>query len=133
MDEFVKCFAHELKNNSVLGPGLDESTPLGPLIADYAAVTIHDKVKEAIEEGAELVLGGEHVPFLGPNFFEPTILQNVSPDSRIWKTETFGPVAAIMTFKHEDEAVELANDTRYGLASYFFTTDMSRAFRVSER
>ena len=73
------------------------------------------------------------MPSIGPNYFEPTLLVNVSPDSSIWRTETFGPVVAVSSFETEEEAVELANDTTSGLASYFCTTDMSRAFRVSSR
>ena len=68
---------------------------------------------------------------MGPNFYQPTILKNVDTSSKLWSTETFGPVVAIRTFHTEDEALEIANDTKAGLASYFFTTDVSRAFRVA--
>ena len=106
---------------------------MGPVISESVPLVLSEKVAEAIDEGAELVMGGSPMPKLGPNFFEPTILKNVNTKSRIWSTETFGPIAAITTFNHEDEAVELANDTSTGLAAYFCSQDMARVFRVAER
>jgi len=77
------------------------------------------------------VMGGHPLFHLGPNYFSPTILMNVSPKSSIWHDEAFGPVVAVRAFDTDDEAMALANDTRSGLALYFFTRDMSRVFRVS--
>jgi len=131
-EEFIKALSEKVSKFK-MGPGLNDATTMGPLIADTAVAIIGGKVKEAIADGAHLVLGGAPIPELGPNFFQPTILRNVSPSSRIWCTETFGPVVAIATFNHEDEAIHLANDSPYGLASYFCSTDMSRVFRVAER
>jgi succinate-semialdehyde dehydrogenase/glutarate-semialdehyde dehydrogenase len=134
-DDFVKRFTAAVKDqisNSV-GHGIDDSTVMGPLIAQGAVKTVHEKVKAAISAGAECVIGGSPLPDLGPHFFEATILTNVSPDSDIWKTETFGPVAPIMAFETEEEALTLANDSDVGLASYFCTKDLSRAFRFSQK
>jgi len=116
-----------------VGAGLSKDTNMGPLIAESAAISVKEKVDEAIGQGAECVLGGELLPDLGPNFFEPTILRNVDPLSRIWSTETFGPVVAIATFLREEDAIDLANDSSSGLASYFCSKDMARVFRVAER
>eukprot|EP01083_Nonionella_stella_P244476 850825_1 len=106
---------------------------MGPLISASAAQNVKDKVDEAIVDGAECLQGGNLMPELGPNFYQPTVLRNVNTDSKIWATETFGPVVAMRSFHCEEEAIELANDTRTGLASYFCTNDMARVFRVSSR
>eukprot|EP00557_Chaetoceros_sp_GSL56_P010580 CAMPEP_0176485304 /NCGR_PEP_ID=MMETSP0200_2-20121128/4969_1 /TAXON_ID=947934 /ORGANISM="Chaetoceros sp., Strain GSL56" /LENGTH=530 /DNA_ID=CAMNT_0017881941 /DNA_START=129 /DNA_END=1721 /DNA_ORIENTATION=- len=132
-EEFVQAL-HQKVQKIHVGKGLDEKTIMGPLIHGSAASSIKEKVDEAVTEGAECVIGGNLLPHLGPNFFEPTILRNVDPSSsRIWHEETFGPVIAMTTFIHEDQAIELANDTSSGLASYFCTKDAARIFRVSER
>lgn len=91
------------------------------------------KVKQAVEMGSTLHLGGHGLPDLGPNFFEPTILSNVPLDADIWKTETFGPVIAIHVFETDDDAIKIADDSSVGLAAYFCTKDLGRAFRVAER
>ena len=116
-----------------VGPGIDQKTTMGPLISENAVHNLKEKVEEAIAEGSECIIGGSPIPDLGPNFFQPTILRNVQPTSKIWRTETFGPVASISTFDTEEEAIDLANDTNSGLAAYFCTQDMSRIFRVSSR
>lgn len=128
--EFIDQLCEKVKNMKV-GDGSISGTNIGPLISSKAAQSVKDKVEEAISDGAECVVGGNLLPNLGPNFYEPTILRNVALSSEIWNTETFGPVAAIRTFVTEEEAIELANDTNTGLASYFCTNDMSRVFRVS--
>lgn len=131
-EEFVKVLCQKVEKICV-GKGLNEKTTMGPLIVPSAALAVKDKVEEAMQKGAECVRGGGLMPELGPNFFEPTILRQVDASSRIWRDETFGPVIAIATFVHEDEAVELANDTSSGLASYICSKDMTRVFRVAER
>jgi len=131
-EEFMSKLCEQVQKIQV-GPGLKSGTEMGPLISQAAAHNVKQKVDEAIAEGAECVLGGNPIHDLGPNFFQPTVLRNVSPTSRIWATETFGPVVAISTFSTEEEAVHLANDTKSGLAAYFCSQDMKRVFRVAGR
>lgn len=130
--EFIKRLCEEIESMEI-GPGIVASTNMGPLISSLAARSVKEKVDEAISEGAECVIGGKQIPEKGPNFYEATLLRNVQTSSQIWKSETFGPVVAIKTFQTEEEAIELANDTRTGLAAYFCTKDMARSFRVSSR
>ena len=120
-------------NTFQVGPGLQDTTTMGPLISAAAVKSVQEKVKEAVDKGAQVVIGGKDMSDLGPNFFEPTVLQNVDTTSRIWTEETFGPVVAISTFKREEEALHMANDTRSGLAAYFCTSDMSRIFRFGAK
>lgn len=117
----------------VVGPGLDPSTTMGPLITQQAVASVSQKVKDAVANGATCVTGGTDLSDVGPNFYAPTILTNVDPSMSIWATETFGPVVAIGSFTSEEEALAIANDSRVGLASYFCTKDLSRAFRFSHR
>ncbi|GFH59906.1 aldehyde dehydrogenase [Chaetoceros tenuissimus] len=130
--EFIHRLCEKVKEFKI-GHGLKEETTMGPLIQAKAAVEVKRKVDEAIEEGAECVIGGDMALDLGPNFFQPTILRNVDQSSSIWKTETFGPVVAISTFRNEEDAVNRANDSPLGLASYFCTKDLARILRVSEQ
>jgi succinate-semialdehyde dehydrogenase/glutarate-semialdehyde dehydrogenase len=113
-----------------VGPGLEQNTNMGPLITIKAKEMVAEKVKQAIRDGAVCEIGGK--PIDG-QFYQPTVLTNVSTKSEIWNTETFGPVAAIKKFDTEEEALSIANDSSVGLASYFCTNDLSRAFRFSER
>lgn len=130
-DEFVKKFAASA-NKLVVGSGMDSTTTMGPVIVPEAVAKTNQKVKDAIQEGAKCIIGGSPMEELGPNFFQPTILTNVAPTSDIWKTETFGPVAPVRSFSSEEEALQIANDSSAGLASYFCTKDLSRAFRFAE-
>jgi succinate-semialdehyde dehydrogenase/glutarate-semialdehyde dehydrogenase len=116
-----------------IGPGIDENTTMGPLISEMAAKSVEAKIFDSARDGAQIVYGGSLIPHLGPNFLQPTIVRNVESSSKLWCTETFGPVIAIATFRHEEEAIDLANDTPTGLASYFCSQDLSRVFRVAER
>lgn len=129
-DMFVDKMAQKVAEFRV-GPGLDPSTTMGPLISQTAVAGIEAKVGEAIQDGAQCVVGGFRLSDLGPNFYNPTVLTDVSPSSRIWHTETFGPVAPIVRFTTDDEALALANDSRVGLAGYFCTRNLSRAFSFS--
>ena len=87
---------------------------------------------DALRKGATLLVGGGRVPALGPNFYAPTLLGDATTDMHIFREETFGPVAPLFRFDSEEDAVRMANDTPYGLAAYFFTRDLGRAWRVSE-
>ena len=129
-EEFVAKLTDKVKQLNV-GHGLKDGTTMGPVISTLPVKNLKEKLDEAISAGAKCVTGGSPLPELGPNFFAPTILTNVDTNSLIWCTETFGPAVAIRTFETEEEALELANDTKTGLASYFCTSDISRTFRFS--
>ncbi len=116
----------------VVGRGQDEGVDVGPLIGPDAVDSVAGLVDDAVRAGATLRCGGERGD--GPGYFySPTVLTDVPAEARITREEIFGPVAAIATFTDEDEAVARANDTEYGLSSYLYTRDLSRALRVSAR
>ncbi|MCT1881117.1 NAD-dependent succinate-semialdehyde dehydrogenase [Kocuria rhizophila] len=130
-EEFSQKFAAKLKALKP-GNGLDEDSTVGPMIEKKALDSVTEFVQDAIEKGASAVVGGK--PVDGPGyFFEPTLLTGVTEDCRVFQEEIFGPVAPVITFTDEDDAVRLANTTEYGLASYVFTEDISRALRIGER
>ena len=114
-----------------VGPGLAGDTDQGPLIDAKALEKVEAHVADALAHGACVATGG-HRHALGGTFYEPTVLLDASPDMRLAREETFGPVAPLFRFKTEDEAIALANATEFGLAGYFYTRDLARAWRVSE-
>ena len=114
-----------------VGPGLDPAVDLGPLINRSAQTDMVEVVDLTTGGGASVVTGG-HAPDRPGFFFEPTVISGVSPDSPVLKREIFGPIAPIVEFETEDEAVSLANDTIHGLAAYVYSGDLARALRVSE-
>lgn len=129
-DEFGRRFAARLEEQ-VLGNGLDEGVTVGPLVEEKARNSVASLVDGAVAEGATVLTGGK--AGTGPGYFyEPTVLTGVPADATILSEEIFGPVAPIVTFQTEEEALRLANSTEYGLASYVFTQDTSRIFRVSD-
>jgi succinate-semialdehyde dehydrogenase/glutarate-semialdehyde dehydrogenase len=114
-----------------IGNGLDEGVTTGPLIDDKAVAKVEEHIADALGQGAQIVTGGKpHA--LGGSFFEPTILVNVPKSAKISREETFGPLAPLFRFKDENEVIAMANDTEFGLASYFYARDLSRVFRVAE-
>ncbi len=129
-DEFGRRFAARLEEQ-VLGNGLDEGVTVGPLVEEKARDSVASLVDGAVSEGATVLTGGKAGTGAG-YFYEPTVLTGVSTDAAILNEEIFGPVAPIVTFQTEEEALRLANSTEYGLASYVFTQDTSRIFRVSD-
>lgn len=113
-----------------LGNGLDE-VDLGPLVNQRAVQDVDALVQSTVAAGATVACGGGPSP-LGGNFYLPTVLTGVTPDMAVFRNEIFGPVAPVTTFETEEEAIALANDTEFGLASYFYTRDIGRVWRVSE-
>jgi succinate-semialdehyde dehydrogenase/glutarate-semialdehyde dehydrogenase len=111
--------------------GLEAGATQGPLIDDAALAKVETHLNDAKSKGAKVLIGGNRHS-LGGRFFEPTVLADVTPQMRISKEETFGPVAPLFRFKNEAEAVALANDTEFGLAAYFYGRDIARIFRVAE-
>jgi len=113
------------------GNGFDDGIIFGPLIDDAAVAKVSDHISDAVSKGAEVLQGGKpHT--LGGTFFEPTILTNVSAEMAVAHEETFGPLAPLFRFETEAEVIKAANDTEFGLASYFYTRDLARTWRVSE-
>lgn len=114
-----------------IGDGLDEGVTVGPLISDDAVEKVEEHIADALSKGASVKSGGKRHA-LGGTFFEPTILTGVTSDMMVTNDETFGPVAPLFKFDTEEEVVAAANDTIFGLASYFFSNDLSRVHRVQE-
>jgi succinate-semialdehyde dehydrogenase/glutarate-semialdehyde dehydrogenase len=114
-----------------VGNGLEEGVTQGPLVNGAAVEKVESHVADAVRRGARVVTGGRRHA-LGGNFYEPTILADVPREADIFRDETFGPVAPLFRFATEEDAVELANDTEFGLAAYFYTRDLGRVFRVAE-
>ena len=129
-DAFAARLAEQVARLQV-GDGSAPGTQQGPLIDADALAKVQAHVADALDKGARLLTGGRPHP-RGGNFFEPTVLANVTPAMRVAREETFGPVAPLFRFDTEAEAIQMANATEYGLAAYFYTRDVARAFRVGE-
>jgi succinate-semialdehyde dehydrogenase/glutarate-semialdehyde dehydrogenase len=114
-----------------VGPGTEEGVSQGPLISGDALAKVEAHIADALAKGARVVTGGGRHE-LGGTFFQPTVIRDVTPAMRIASEETFGPVAPLFRFRTEGEAVDMANDTEYGLAAYFYSRDLSRVWRVLE-
>jgi len=130
-DEFASKFAEAVDKQMKVGNGMEASSTQGPLINQKAIEKVESHVKDALSKGAKCLRGGQRHE-LGGNFFQPTILTEVTRDMIICKQETFGPVAPLIRFKTEEEAVTVANDTSAGLAGYFYSQDISQIWRVAE-
>jgi succinate-semialdehyde dehydrogenase / glutarate-semialdehyde dehydrogenase len=112
-------------------PGLEPGSTQGPLIDDRAVEKVEQHINDALTKGARLVVGG-HRHARGGRFFEPTVLADVTPEMMLAREETFGPVAPLFRFTSDEEAIRLANDTEFGLASYFYGRDVARVWRAAE-
>ena len=130
-DAFVAKLVEAVRQLRV-GDGLKGATEQGPLIDDKAVAKVEEHIADALAKGGRIALGGKRHA-LGGTFFEPTIITHVTPKMLVAREETFGPVAPIFSFKDEKQAIQMANDTEFGLASYFYTRDIGRAWRVAER
>jgi len=129
-DTFSEKLRHAV-SKLVVGSGFVEGTDLGPLVDAEALEKVEGHIADAVSKGARVVFGGKRHP-LGRTFFMPTILSEATPGMRVAREETFGPLAPLFRFSSEEEAVRMANDTEFGLASYFYSRDVSRVWRVSE-
>jgi succinate-semialdehyde dehydrogenase / glutarate-semialdehyde dehydrogenase len=130
-DEFADKFAAKVKEFKV-GNGFDSGTTHGPLIHDRAVSKVSAHVRDAESKGAKIIVGGQALPDVGANFFQPTVIRDMTVDMAIATEETFGPVAGLFPFKTEAEVVKQANSAEVGLAGYFFSRDLERVFRVAE-
>ncbi|MER2601126.1 MAG: NADP-dependent succinate-semialdehyde dehydrogenase [Candidatus Competibacter phosphatis] len=126
-DKLSQAVAAQLK----VGNGLESGVTQGPLIDEAAVAKVEEHIADALSKGARVVLGGRRHE-LGGTFFQPTILTQVTPEMAVAREETFGPVAPLFRFSTEQDAIHMANDTEFGLASYFYSRDIGRIWRVSE-
>jgi len=129
-DEFAARLATRVQSLTV-GDGLEGETQQGPLIDGAAVEKVLEHIEDALDKGARIVCGGKRHQ-LGGTFFEPTVLAEVNSEMLVAREETFGPLAPLFRFRDEDEAIRIANDTEFGLASYFYTRDLARSWRVGE-
>ena len=129
-DAFAEQIAKAVADLPV-GNGFDEGVLIGPLIDEEAADTVMAMIEDATAKGATTLVGGGRSE-LGGSFVAPTVLGGVTSEMRVFREEIFGPVAPLVVFDTEEEAIALANDTEFGLASYFYSRDIGRIWRVSE-
>ncbi|MCE1170603.1 MAG: NADP-dependent succinate-semialdehyde dehydrogenase [Azovibrio sp.] len=133
-DGVYEAFAEKLTaavRKLQVGNGMVDGVTQGPLINEAAVQKVEEHIADALEKGARVLTGGRRHA-LGHSFFEPTVLADVTPAMKVAKEETFGPMAPLFRFKTEEEAIQMANDTEFGLASYVFTRNLGRVWRVSE-
>jgi succinate-semialdehyde dehydrogenase/glutarate-semialdehyde dehydrogenase len=130
-DEFVSKLTAATEK-LVIGSGTEEGVTVGPLIDEKAANNVCDFIDDAVAKGAKVTLGGGRSE-LGGAFVLPTILTNVNRDMRVFSEEIFGPVAPVFKFETEAQVVQMANDTEFGLAAYFYSRDIGRVWRVAEQ
>ncbi|MDM5334237.1 NAD-dependent succinate-semialdehyde dehydrogenase [Ureibacillus composti] len=129
--EFIEFFKAEVEKLKV-GNGLTDQVDIGPLINESAVKKVKDHLEDAVNKGASLEIGGESVPSEKGYFITPAVLTNVSDDMKCMTEETFGPIAPITTYKTNQEVIERANNSPYGLAAYIFTQDLAEAIEISE-
>jgi len=131
-EAFARACAEKTKKLRV-GNGMDSHTDVGPMIQERQVRIVESHVEDATQRGARILAGGARLPELGPNFYAPTVLADVTHDMRIMREETFGPVLPIMACEDDDEAMRLANDSEYGLAASVWTRDAERGKRLARR
>ena len=129
-DAFARKLADSVSSMKV-GPGTETGTVIGPLIDMKAVEKVEDHIGDAVKKGAKVVVGGKRHA-LGGSFFQPTVLTEVNTQMKVTREETFGPVAPLFRFTTDEQAIEMANDTVYGLAAYFYSRDIGRIWRAAE-
>ncbi|MFM0643016.1 NADP-dependent succinate-semialdehyde dehydrogenase [Paraburkholderia bryophila] len=133
-DKVYDAFAEKLRvavEQLKVGRGTEDGVTQGPLINEAAVLKVESHIEDALAKGARIVTGGKRHA-LGHGFFEPTVLADVTPAMKVARDETFGPLAPLFRFSSDEEVIRLANDTEFGLASYFFSRDIGRVWRVAE-
>lgn len=130
-DKFATAFAEKVKGFKV-GGGYDEGVTHGPLIHDRAISKVDAHVRDAEKKGGKVLVGGNKMPNMGRNFFEPTVITGMNMNMQLATEETFGPVAGLFPFETEKEVVDMANSAEVGLAGYFYSNDLKRVYRVAE-
>jgi acyl-CoA reductase-like NAD-dependent aldehyde dehydrogenase len=130
--EFLRACVEKTKKLQV-GPGINNDTDVGPMIHERQLQIVENHVRDAVAQGARVLVGGSRFSGLGKNFYQPTVLADVTQQMRIMREETFGPVLPVMAFDTDDEAARLANDSEFGLAASVFTRDRTRGERLARR
>lgn len=133
-DDVYDAFAEKLRvavEQLKVGPGVGDGVTQGPLINEAALLKVESHIEDALAKGARILTGGKRHA-LGHGFFEPTVLADVTPAMKVARDETFGPLAPLFRFSSDDEVIRMANDTEFGLASYFYSRDIGRVWRVAE-
>ena len=130
-DAFLEKYTAAVQQLSI-GNGLEEEVVIGPMIEEKAVLSVENIVQDAIEKGGQLLTGGKRMDEANPLLFQPTVIANASPSMKVFTNEIFGPITPVFKFKTEVEVIELANDTPYGLASYFYGRDYAQIWRVAE-
>lgn len=130
LDEVIGALK-KVNASKKVGNAMSKDTDIGPLVAKRQVDLLQEQVEEALGKGAEVIFGGKQPDGLDGAYYEPTLLTNITFDMRVWEEEVFGPVLPIVTFKTEEEAIELANDTPYGLSAFVFTSNKVRFTRVA--
>ncbi len=131
-DEVVKLLTDKVKSQKI-GIAMDSATTTGPLVAERQVKALEMQVEDARAKGANILIGGKRPAGLNGAFYEPTLITGVKKDMKVWTEEVFGPVLPIISFETEEEAIELANDTKYGLGAFVFTTDKALMSRVAAK
>jgi len=131
-EKFLSSIVEKTRKLHV-GNGMDPATDVGPMIHEQQLRVVEAHVADAVARGARLLTGGRRLPELGPNFYAPTVLADVTHEMQIMREETFGPVLPVMPFATDDEAVQLANDSEFGLAASVWTSDRRRGEALARR